>query len=456
MQKNTLRISEAANLLGVNVKTLRRWEERGILTPIRTANGHRRYPIDKIEAIRNDNFVLRINITKRKELEIRQTVSLLAKGILEMDNLIKQNMLLEYPTNWLTASLRLHNLSLEMCGKPFPFNIYEQQKYWKIPLYEWPIPKFAEIFEEDDEMEDEPIFYDGEITEYCVDMAREYGQEEDRDLIIFKRWMKDLKQKALVPINEQERIQSIEEYRELRSFFHPDQSILDLKRSRIRTLSKLPEQYRAEIVEFYEPIPLTYIYSERDGRKIIYKCPYCGWTLRKTMYRNGEIDWNCGSIKCQKAIERNHLGKVWRNPESIEYVDSLVRLKSGVREYITVPGIAEYQLYIKLKEIPDIQVELYPDCDACDISIQFNSGEYWLIDVKDWVSCKSLARKLVDSPPFQYYSYQNWSRACVVIPMHYTQRYIRQLVNLLDEDISYEVISFKDFLSQVKKKIEVV
>lgn len=47
MQKepNFLTIAQAADFLKVSPDTLRRWEERGIVTPIRTKGGSRRYTL---------------------------------------------------------------------------------------------------------------------------------------------------------------------------------------------------------------------------------------------------------------------------------------------------------------------------------------------------------------------------------------------------------------------------
>jgi excisionase family DNA binding protein len=36
-------IREALDLLGVSIKTLRRWEKQGKISPIRTYGGHRRF-----------------------------------------------------------------------------------------------------------------------------------------------------------------------------------------------------------------------------------------------------------------------------------------------------------------------------------------------------------------------------------------------------------------------------
>ena len=43
-----VRITEAAEMLGVTPDTLRRWEEDGVLLPERTGGGHRRYDVEQI------------------------------------------------------------------------------------------------------------------------------------------------------------------------------------------------------------------------------------------------------------------------------------------------------------------------------------------------------------------------------------------------------------------------
>jgi predicted site-specific integrase-resolvase len=49
-----LTISEAAQLKGVSVSTLRRWEAEGKLIPERTANGHRRYNMAQLLNLKPD------------------------------------------------------------------------------------------------------------------------------------------------------------------------------------------------------------------------------------------------------------------------------------------------------------------------------------------------------------------------------------------------------------------
>ena len=49
-KKRLLRIQEAADMLGVNPETLRRWDNDGILNAVRIGSrGDRRYKVEEIE-----------------------------------------------------------------------------------------------------------------------------------------------------------------------------------------------------------------------------------------------------------------------------------------------------------------------------------------------------------------------------------------------------------------------
>jgi predicted site-specific integrase-resolvase len=49
IMKRLVTISEASEILGVSITTLRRWDKAGRLTPEKTASGHRRYDISKLK-----------------------------------------------------------------------------------------------------------------------------------------------------------------------------------------------------------------------------------------------------------------------------------------------------------------------------------------------------------------------------------------------------------------------
>ena len=44
--------AEAAKELGVSVNTLSRWADLGLIAPVRTLGGHRRYPVSEVQSAR--------------------------------------------------------------------------------------------------------------------------------------------------------------------------------------------------------------------------------------------------------------------------------------------------------------------------------------------------------------------------------------------------------------------
>jgi excisionase family DNA binding protein len=56
---NLVTVKEAANLLGVSSKTIRRWENEGRITSIRTIGGHRRFsPTDLLSFKEADSLIV--------------------------------------------------------------------------------------------------------------------------------------------------------------------------------------------------------------------------------------------------------------------------------------------------------------------------------------------------------------------------------------------------------------
>ena len=79
-------ISEAAEVLGVSISTLRRWDRSGKLMPEKTASGHRRYDIAKLKP----------ELYRAAELEARRTVGYArVSGYDQKDDLERQKQVLE-------------------------------------------------------------------------------------------------------------------------------------------------------------------------------------------------------------------------------------------------------------------------------------------------------------------------------------------------------------------------
>lgn len=54
--ERVLTTSEVAGLFRVNVHTVSRWADRGLLSSFRTPGGHRRYLASEVHALRAKNF----------------------------------------------------------------------------------------------------------------------------------------------------------------------------------------------------------------------------------------------------------------------------------------------------------------------------------------------------------------------------------------------------------------
>jgi len=68
---NLITIREASGLLGVSIKTLRRWEQQGKISSIRTPGGHRRYRRqDILQSVQSTPFIIgyaRVNRPEQKQ-----------------------------------------------------------------------------------------------------------------------------------------------------------------------------------------------------------------------------------------------------------------------------------------------------------------------------------------------------------------------------------------------------
>ncbi len=80
----SLTIGEVASMVGVSTDTIRAWERRhGLLSPNRTATGHRRYGMDDVETLRRvrlnvavRGFSLKLAIAEAHGLALEEAVSM--------------------------------------------------------------------------------------------------------------------------------------------------------------------------------------------------------------------------------------------------------------------------------------------------------------------------------------------------------------------------------------------
>ncbi len=77
-QANFLTITQAAEYLKVSPDTLRRWEDKGLITPQRTRGGSRRYTLLDLKIAKLNKRVGRVNyIRSRQDLKIALITSFL-------------------------------------------------------------------------------------------------------------------------------------------------------------------------------------------------------------------------------------------------------------------------------------------------------------------------------------------------------------------------------------------
>lgn len=70
-------IHDAAKILNVSTKTLRRWESRGVLVPVRTSGGHRRYEVSKIQELKGNRRHVRLSTSFQAPPQTTPTVDMI-------------------------------------------------------------------------------------------------------------------------------------------------------------------------------------------------------------------------------------------------------------------------------------------------------------------------------------------------------------------------------------------
>src|SRR6266568_3717805 len=68
MKQDLYTIQEVSSLLGVSPKTLRRWEQTGIIKPIRTAGNQRRYRLEDVKKLQRRQSLQKVKQEVRKEV----------------------------------------------------------------------------------------------------------------------------------------------------------------------------------------------------------------------------------------------------------------------------------------------------------------------------------------------------------------------------------------------------
>lgn len=120
--ENEYSIQEAAEVLGIPIQKLRRWDEQGVLVALRTGGGHRRYSkevIDRLAAVApagSEKSSRELATVKRSLAEKRRVIQLL----LESENRYRDLVETSHDLIWATDSqgrfTYLNNASVEIFG----------------------------------------------------------------------------------------------------------------------------------------------------------------------------------------------------------------------------------------------------------------------------------------------------------------------------------------------------
>src|SRR4030042_5950853 len=84
--KNLLTIGEASDYLGVSIDTLRRWEVRGRIIPLRSPGGHRYYTREDLDRLFNKKYV-RDEFSKKKVEESFNQEAKIEPDIVELPSI---------------------------------------------------------------------------------------------------------------------------------------------------------------------------------------------------------------------------------------------------------------------------------------------------------------------------------------------------------------------------------
>jgi hypothetical protein len=133
------------------------------------------------------------------------------------------------------------------------------------------------------------------------------------------------------------------------------------------------------------------------------------------------------------------LGK--QKPSTAVPVNGRLRLRRGVWRYTLQPGLVELDLHKRLRRIPGVSVELWPELDRYDLRLRAG-GSTWLVDVKDWTHASALA---------EYFRGSDGTEPLFVVLPNW---HIEQLVVLRDrcQRLNLRFCTVKTFVAMVRSE----
>ncbi len=191
-------------------------------------------------------------------------------------------------------------------------------------------------------------------------------------------------------------------------------------------------QLMGKVSDYYEKPSINMLH---DGK--YWLCPRC----------NGILIWANDRPRCATDGLCDRLVDFGK---ATSIFGDIRTLKMSFRKRVQLPGLPEIQLFKELSKIPDIEVNLWPEADRYDLSVEKKGTFHWALDVKDYASEFSLSSlfKKKPSPP-----YVNGMEFFYVIPNHREQinrGYLFRLKKLSPDGTQIRLMS--DLIQEAQKR----
>jgi hypothetical protein len=234
-------------------------------------------------------------------------------------------------------------------------------------------------------------------------------------------------------------------YVDVRCFLvrHPHATLAQLH----HLTSRLPIPSRL-VMDLYETREAFENHAWFDG--CFWKCPHC----------RGILNWFEGRPRCARHSVCGRLYPGYQGREPIED-DYPLRLKWRHHVRTCIPGIPEVDLADELKKIarknPLLEeVKLWPGVDRYDLYLRFSNKEVWAVDVKDYTSSITLAKRVKGQQLYRRGDL-SWQRGFYVFPdyrLDWNRHYVEQFAGAAELPEDMEAAGIEGFITLVEKKLQ--
>jgi transcriptional regulator with XRE-family HTH domain len=302
--------------------------------------------------------------------------------------LVEQDRPYPYPAALRFALNGLARRALEI-GKPFPETVQDFLKKCERPVKDWWYGNLVNLPPQIDPRY--PLLLEGVLDEQLDAFLTTYdltGRKALRSSLQEIEAIKDqIRVREMVdearrdPANQ-------EEYARMRRF------IIEHTRTTVQkvyTESRLLDPRR--LLLMYETAEhFDHLARHEDAYWV---CPYCG----------GILSWINGRPRCAKPTVCGVITQGYKDMVKIAADPNLLRLRWGIHTRVAIPGKTEIDLFDwfarqRMASDSIVDLQLWPDGDMCDLSVYWDDGIVWHIDVKDYGNPVPLGLQLQGKPVY--------------------------------------------------------